>query len=286
MLGPDLWDGSPQPNDLKCLSASTVKEAMARPTLEKWSIWETARRTVAELPMLVELAETQPALAERWIADSRWSGQRSQLSSADGGTLIHLVAEHWLRGEPAPEVPQYLWPEMAQLQAWFQAHRPTLHAAELAVFHETHQVGGRFDAMAWINGKLWLIDFKCHPTSSGWDRRGKAKPCYVDSNGIQLSVYANATHYMTWEPRVCTAANGKGRLYLVSPEEYAQAEPMPKIDGALVVDIWSDRCSMSEIDVSEAVFQRALAARDLWYWLNVEATPVTPTWQHDGRTQQ
>lgn len=286
MIGPDLWNGTVGANDIACLSASTIKSAMASPTLESWTLWETARRTVAELPMLSELAATQPELAKKWIVDSRWTGQRGQLSAADGGTLIHLVAEHWLKGLPAPDVPQYLWPEIRQLTKWFEAFQPELIAAELACFNVNDCVAGRFDAAARfvlrdheLGSSDVLVDFKGHPTASGWDAKGKAKPCYVDHHGVQLSVYANATHYMTWEPRVCSAVGSKGRLYLVSPEELAIAEPMIHFDGAVVVDVWKDRVAMSVVDVGPAVYQRALAARDVWWWLNAESDPVTPIWQ-------
>lgn len=283
MIGPAQWDGTIQADDIRCLSASTIKSAMAAPGLENWRIWETARRTVDELPLLTQLAASQRDKAEKWIVDSAFSGSQGRLSAADAGTLIHSVVEAWLTGAPAPDAPRYLWPHLELLATWVEAFQPQLHAVELAVFNPVDLLGGRLDAILSLNrgvtqAGLWLIDYKTHQ-SSGFSKRGGPKKTYVDSHGIQLTPYFWATHYMTWEPRIHPAAGTKGRLYLVSPEEMAAAQPMPALTGAAVVDIYTDRVTFTEVPVTEAVYRRALAARDLWWWINAESAPLMASWE-------
>ena len=286
MIGPKECDGTIQSDDLVCLSASTVQSAMAAKGLESWRMWETARRTVDNLPLVTEIAKSSPDIARKWIVDSAFSGREGMLSAADAGTLMHAVAEAWLEGTDVPEVPQYLWPHLKLMASWFEVYRPKRVATELAVFHVAHHVGGRCDGILYLDlppellpagPGNYLVDFKTHQ-GTGYTKNGSPKKTYVDSHGIQLSIYANASHYMTWEPRVHPASGTKGRAYLVSPDEAAAASPMPDIVAGAVVDIFNDRVSFTTIDVGPDVYQRALACRDVWWWLNKEAKPLPADW--------
>lgn len=88
--------------------------------------------------------------------------------AADAGTLAHLMVEHHIKKLGPPEEWDKATPEVRELAtqayesflAWEEGNRITFTAVEVPLVSETYRFGGTIDAIAELNGKSYLIDFK------------------------------------------------------------------------------------------------------------------------------
>lgn len=130
-------------------------------------------------------------------ATSKWRSAKQE--AGDVGTFVHDWAEEFARakmeGNEAPELPtrpdnidKKKWKEEIEPQIisgiegfvdWHNDNKVEFEALELLIYSEKYNYWGRFDAVAKVNGKRKLIDYK---TSSG---------VYID-HWLQTSAYFNA----------------------------------------------------------------------------------------------
>jgi hypothetical protein len=102
--------------------------------------------------------------------------------AADIGTCAHLMVQCYIANEN-PDLSQFSQDTIDQAEnallsffEWEKSHiiKPVL--LEKAMVSDAHRFGGTVDCVAYLDGKLWLIDFK---TGSG----------IYDEMGMQLAAY-------------------------------------------------------------------------------------------------
>lgn len=122
-----------------------------------WAKREAAACAVRNLEMVTQMVtQGGPDAAVKWIASTP-DHQRD--AAAQLGTRIHALAEAISRGqdvtvdeEAAPFVTSYL--------RWRSDAKPKVVNAEFMVFSERHGYGGTADVAFWLDGELWLVDYK------------------------------------------------------------------------------------------------------------------------------
>jgi hypothetical protein len=144
--------------------------------LTGWAKRETAACAIRNLDTLVRMRDTGgDAAAVNWlkgIPDYRRD------AAADTGTRVHVFAERLARGEdPDPTAEEA--PFADAYRTFLAEHRPRFLAVEELVCSLRHRYGGTLDAVAVIDGEVWLLDVK---SGSG----------IYPETGLQLAAYANA----------------------------------------------------------------------------------------------
>ena len=147
-------------------------------------------------------------------------------AAGDRGTHVHKMAEQMLYGLPVTEQgpgAEYL----GALRQFFDVHQPVLHSAEVVCINRTVGYGGTGDAAVWINGKLYLIDWK--------SRDAKSDHAAYPEEGGQLGAYADAEYWIV--------ADGEGG---------AKRIPVPELDGLLILSVRPDGVRVYPIDMDGA----------------------------------
>lgn len=98
-------------------------------------------------------------------AKNAWREKRDK--SADTGTLGHLIIEKIIKSDMSNYKDTIMVPNDAEIlnivnnfRDWVDFAKPQYIASELQVASETHKFAGILDALAVIDGKLILVDFK------------------------------------------------------------------------------------------------------------------------------
>ena len=120
------------------------------------------------------------------------------------GSAVHVALDHFNRGLPL-ELTDKTAPYVAQYAAWLRNRNIEIVGSERFVMNATVGFGGTYDALARIDGALYLMDWKT----------GKAKA----SQRLQLAGLSMAE---------------------LHGEPGEEPEPMPKVDGAYIALIRPD----------------------------------------------
>ena len=118
------------------------------------------------------------------------------------GTAVHQAIDLEIRGtlDEASIDPEHVASRLASFRAWRAQANPTFDVTELEVRHETMGYRGRLDAVAAIDGKLYIVDWK-NGSPQNWHR-------------YQLALYAMALADMRREPtdrRACVYLHADGK---------------------------------------------------------------------------
>jgi hypothetical protein len=141
-----------------------------------WAKRETAECAVRNLPMLTQMvASGGPLKAVEWL---KGIPDYQKDTAADLGSAVHSFAEQIARGEE-PDVQVESLPFITAYRRFLAEYQPRYLAVEEMVANLTHGYGGTLDAIAEINGEVWLLDTK---TSRG---------AYVET-ALQLAAYGMA----------------------------------------------------------------------------------------------
>lgn len=118
-----------------------------------------------------------PELTEELLEEAKNSWRRISDEAKVAGSLAHDWVERNIAGETQdlPENKEACNAVNAFIE-WSKKVNPQWHASELIVGSQLHRFAGTLDAIATINGKLTLVDFKT------------SKAIYPE-NFIQLSAY-------------------------------------------------------------------------------------------------
>lgn len=106
-------------------------------------------------------------------------GEKTLARAADKGSSVHNSIENWLKFG-IDDIPEEHRPYFEGFLAWWDEYRPEVVASEVKTYHKLMRYGGTIDLLAYIGGKLTLIDFKT-------TYRLLEKSC-----GVQLEAYAQA----------------------------------------------------------------------------------------------
>jgi len=145
----------PAPNGEQYARFSTVKDLLDKPALIPWAV-NLACEYVREnyKPAEIGLSEV--------LEKARTEYRSMAKNAADIGTEIHRLIENYIktgadpRGEIRPEVENGF---LAFLE-WEKIHNVKWLESEFVVLDHELCVGGTVDAIAEIDGKKYLVDFK------------------------------------------------------------------------------------------------------------------------------
>lgn len=129
----------------------------------------------------------------KWLPEAKGAYKRKSTQAADFGTQAHDALEKWVNLAIAGQQQLIELPEAEEAKQavyaffeWEQQHKPEWLASELVVGSLVHEFGGKLDALAVLDGKLTLVDFK---TSNS----------YSKSFAVQTAGYALALKEMGLE---------------------------------------------------------------------------------------
>lgn len=111
----------------------------------------------------------------KWLANTGWDeSQALKEAAGDKGSKVHYAIADLLDGKTVSMDAPYTNPRSGQPEpltleeyeclmgyaAWHRKMTPTIVVQNLVVWNEQERYAGTLDALATINGALWLIDFK------------------------------------------------------------------------------------------------------------------------------
>ena len=115
------------------------------------------------------------------LSNAEYSGISENVlnKAAEKGTAVHNAAENWAKFQIDDIEPEYRGYFDAFL-SWWKATNPEMVGSEIKLYHKIMRYAGTADLVAWIDGKLTLVDYK---TTSK----------LIEMNcGVQLEAYAKA----------------------------------------------------------------------------------------------
>jgi hypothetical protein len=146
---------------------STVSELLPKPWLAAWAANEM------EIGLLPRLEEVKKMTQGEWEVALKEAKKAHKVKSEDAkeiGTKVHEYLERyvnfWISGgaeslttDLEKEEPSIIRP-VKEFLKWVEENKVKWLYSELLVGSEKYDVAGRLDAVAEVNGKLSLIDFK------------------------------------------------------------------------------------------------------------------------------
>ena len=115
------------------------------------------------------------------LSNAEYSGisELTLQKAADKGTAVHNAAENWVKFQIDDIDPEYRGYFDAFLE-WWNINDPQVVGSEVRLYHKIMRYAGTADLIAWLDGKITLIDYK--------------KPSkLIEMNcGVQLEAYAKA----------------------------------------------------------------------------------------------
>jgi len=103
----------------------------------------------------------------KWIAEQGWQeSQRIKTAAGVRGTNVHNAIEDLLNGIILDRRNYSLeeWHKIFTFTEWHEEYQPEVILMEVPVFSQKYKYAGRFDLLAKMNDKIYVIDWK---TSSG-----------------------------------------------------------------------------------------------------------------------
>ena len=255
-------DAKPAAGDDRFYSVTTLIGALDKPAIVYWAAEQTAIsacQIAGSLP--ARIAEDGEEAVVKWLRDARFRPPKGIRSSAELGSAVHDAVETYALTGTRPEVDEEVLPFLDQFDAWAQQFSPVYEAAEAAVYNRTFGYAGTLDAICVIDGQRVLVDYKT--TRKDVDGRGKPTGPYPEV-ALQLAAYRHAELLATFTAR--RFEQFRRRYYLLSEVEAAECEPMPKVDGAVVIHMTPNRCTAHPVRVDQSVFDAFLYAVECFRW--------------------
>lgn len=201
---------------------TTLLKGIPKPALVYWSA-RTVAEYVADNPDQIDaLRAMGRGPMVNALKGVPWEARDR---AAVRGTDVHTLAEQLVHGETV-EVPEHLAGYVEGYVEWLNRVDPEVVWTERPVVNRQHWYAGTADALLRVDGRLLLADWK---TSSG----------AYGEYACQVAAYANAEHY-------------------VDLDGYEQ--PMPTIDGCMVVHITDTGTTAHEVTDPAAAFRDFLHA--------------------------
>jgi hypothetical protein len=163
-------------NGNEVTGTTTICGVIDKPALMPWAV-------KVSMEKLVEITGDGPLTKEN-IDEAKKAPFQKKTTAGSFGTVVHAVAEHFNKtgvvlpcnslelDEKVQSLAQTFTEKelkkgdklISQYIEWFNKVGAKVLYVEQNVFSETHHIGGIFDLVLEINGKIYLTDFK---TSSG-----------------------------------------------------------------------------------------------------------------------
>lgn len=204
-----------------------------------WAKRVTAEAAVRNADMLGKMVEMSGEQASIDWLKKLADHQRDKAAAT--GTRIHALAEAVARGQSVEMTDDEHPYVNSYVRDFLSPFSPTFVALEEMVCSTTHDYAGTFDAIARIDGELWMLDLK---TSAG----------IYPETGLQLAAYANAEFI---------GRPGNPKRWRV-----------PLVTRFGVIHCRPEQARLVEYQVTADTFAAFLAARSLYEWLEGEAKTV------------
>lgn len=162
---------------LKVPSVTSIVDMLPKPFLTFWASKTTAELAVDCIGELVGLAVRDRAGAIDWL---KRAPQRQTSGAAGIGTEVHEYYEKLAKGEKLGRVHPDVQPFVTHIEEFHARYQPEYLFVEDAVWSDTHEYAGSFDAIAVIEGETVIVDAKT--TRSG----------VHEEVALQLSAYSHA----------------------------------------------------------------------------------------------
>lgn len=163
-------------------------------------------------------------------------------SAAKLGTQVHgLVEQTLLTGKSVEVVPASLMPRYNNALRFLNDFMPDFIEIESCVYSNQHGTGGQIDAIAIIDGKTTMIDWK------------------TGESGVKSTLALQFSNY--------GSADFIGRIDGTKDE-------VPHIDQYWGIGITDDDYKINVVTVDDEVHKAAQAVRDMAYWISEKAATV------------
>lgn len=260
-LSPEPELSTPQPDDQRLWSVTTLIGALDKPALVPWAALRTAEAAVDDIAIWMSRLENEGrASAIDYLKNSRFRGAKGQRSATELGTAVHKACEHaalYGRFRDEDTADRELAPFLRQFRSFLRDFRPSYDAAEVTIFNDQYNYAGTADGFLTIDGVRYIFDIKT--SREPLDARGNRKGPYPEV-ALQLAAYRYGTCAAVWRARAHEVY--KRRYYLLSETERAMAVPVPEVDHGLVIYLTPDFYSVHPIRCDEAIFDAFLAVVD------------------------
>jgi hypothetical protein len=258
---------TPDQDDLRLWSVTTLIGALDKPALVYWAALETAKAAVDKVSVWTSILDSDGRdEAINYLKGARFRRGRGERSATELGTAVHAACEHkviygvW-RQEDLGDME--LRPFMVQFGQYLRDFEPHYLASEVTVFNPTYGYAGTADAFIEIEGHKYIVDIKTSRDSN--DGQGKPKTPYSEA-ALQLSAYANAELAAVWRAR--QSEQYKRRYYLLNDTERALGVPVPEVDMGLVLMLFPDRYALHPVRVDAEIFEFFLHTVECARWVN------------------
>jgi len=261
---------TPEKDDLRFYSVTTLIGALDKPALLYWAAEEAAKAAVGVRTSLSRrVKEEGEDAVVKWLRDARFRPQKGKRSASELGTAVHDACEQYALTGVRPDVDEEVRPFLDRFDAWAQIWQPKYIAAEAAVYNKTYGYAGTLDAIAEIDGQTVILDYKSSRKSVGSDDK-PTKP-YPEA-ALQLSAYRYAELLATWRAR--RFEKYRRRYYLLNTDEEELGAKMPKLDGAVVLHLTPEHAELYPVKADEEVFEKFLYCIEVFDWQQTLAKQV------------
>ena len=249
--------------DERFWSVTTIIGVLDKPALMFWSAKIAATAAVRRRKTWEAIAdEDSTDAAIRWIADfyARNRDMRAgQMGPTERGTVLHsLIEEYTITGRRPKNVEPELLPWLESFDEWAQRNSPVYDAAEVALYNITYGYAGTCDCFLKLDGVPLIGDYK---TADDMTTGKEPKPTTpYPEVALQLAAYRHAEIAATWRARRHT--KWSSRYYLLSEAEAALANPVPKVDGGVVIHITPNRCAAYAVRCDDEIFDAFLYTQE------------------------
>lgn len=215
----------------KAPGVTSILSMQPKPFLQFWAAKEVATAAVANIGSLVGLAMHDPAGAVDYL---KGAPRRITKEAAETGTAAHDLFERLARGQNPGRVHPELEPFVRHFREFLETVKPRFLYIEDAVWSDSHNYAGSFDAICEIAGEVVMLDFKT--TRSG----------VHEDVALQLAAYSNAD-------RIVRADTGA-------------SEPLPVIDAAAVLHVRPEGWKLVPVRHAPELFDVFLHLRTVFDW--------------------
>jgi hypothetical protein len=215
----------------KAPGVTSILNMLPKGFLSFWYAKVVAEAAVENIGPLVGLAMNDKAGAVDYLKNAP---RRFTKQAADIGSDAHDVFERLARGENVTRIHPDIRPFADHFREFLETVQPEFLFLEDAVWSDTHNYAGSFDAIARIGGEVVVIDWKT--TRSG----------VHEEVALQLSAYGNAD-------RIVKADTG-------------ESVPVPAIDAAAVLHVRPEGWKLVPVRYSPELFQMFLTLRRVFDW--------------------
>jgi len=237
----------------KAIGVTSVLNSLPKPFLQHWRAKVVAEAAVNNAGTLTQMLldangegrnfELGRKAAVDWL---KGAPNRDTGKSAEDGTAVHDLCEKLAKGIPTgPIHPDYV-PYIDNFKTFLDKFQPEFLFLEDTVWNEEHGYAGSFDWIAKIQGETVLGDNKT--TRSGVHAEV----------ALQLAAYANADYILKLvEPEPTPTTVEEPSLVKVD---------LPKLDGAAVLHLRPDTCSLVPISIRPEVYETFLTLLKVRAW--------------------